>query len=104
MAHIKVGSYTGDTAAQNISVGFIPDYVKVWNATDGDTSWEWFNGMGAGDALKSIIHADTQFSLLTSNGIDTYAGSATAAEGFTIGTDMSESAEVFRYIAILETA
>lgn len=102
MARVAVGTYTGNTAAQNISLGFTPTYVKVWNATDGDTSWEWFSGLGAGDALKSINHADTQFSLLTSNGIDAYAGSSSASKGFTVGTDLAENAKVFRYIAIAE--
>lgn len=102
MKNIVVGTYTGDTAAQNISLGFTPDYVKVWNATDGDICWEWFNGLGAGDALQTTNHADTQLSLITSNGIDAYVGSSTAAVGFTIGTTLSESAKVYRYIAIGE--
>lgn len=106
MARVKVGTYTGDGAAQNISIGWIPDYVLVWNATDGDAKWEWFNGLGAADALATANHDTAQQSLITSNGIDTYAGSTTsgseAGEGFTIGTALSESAKVFRYIAIAD--
>ncbi len=102
MARVAVGTYTGDTAAQNISLGFTPTYVKVWNATDGDICWEWFSGLGTGDALQTTNHADTQLSLITSNGIDTYAGSSSAAKGFTVGTTLSENAKVYRYIAIAE--
>jgi len=103
MASHKVGTYTGTGAAINISLGFTPAYIRVWNATDGDASWEWFTGLGSGDALQTTNHATTQQSLITSNGIDLYAGSATAAEGFTVGTSLSESAKVFRYIAFPAT-
>lgn len=100
MPNIKVGSYTGTGAAVNVSLGFTPTYIKIWNATDGDICWEWFNGMGASDALQITNHADTQVSLITANAVDTYAGSGTAAEGFTVGTALSESGDTFRYLAI----
>lgn len=100
MANVKIGTYTGTGAAINVSLGFTPGYILIWNVTDGDSSWEWFNGLGAADALQSVNNASTQFSLITSNGIDLYAGSSTAAEGFTVGTSLSESTKVFRYLAI----
>lgn len=104
MGRIKVGTYEGTGAAINISLGYIPDYIKVWNAEDGDASWTWFNGLGAGDVLATANHDTAQQSLVGSNGIDTYAGSSTsgseAAEGFTVGTALSESGKTFRYIAI----
>jgi len=104
MGKIKVDTYTGTGAAINISLGFTPDYVRIVNVTDGDIAWEWFRGLGAGDAFQGTNHAATQFSLITSNGVDAYAGSSTsgseAAEGFTVGTSLSESAKVFRYVAI----
>lgn len=100
MANVKIGTYTGTGAAINVSLGFTPGYILVWNATDGDNKWEWFNGLGTGDALQAVNSASTQFSLITSNGIDLYAGSSTAAEGFTVGSALSESTKVFRYVAI----
>jgi len=100
----KVGTYTGTGAAINIEIGFIPDYVRIWNATDGDICWEWFYGMGAGDALQITNHADTQLSLITSNGVDAYdPGDYSNNLGFTVGTSLSESAKVFRYVAIRNT-
>jgi len=93
------GTYEGTGAAINISLGWIPDYVMVWNAEDGDAKWEWFNGLGAGDALATANHDTAQQSLITSNGIDTYAGSSSAAPGFTIGTALSESGKTFRWKA-----
>lgn len=98
---VKVGTYTGTGAAINIELGWVPDYVRVWNVTDGDVSWEWFNGLGAGDVLQNTNHASTQNSLVTSNGIDTYEPEDfTNSQGFTVGTTLSESAKVFRYVAL----
>lgn len=93
---IAAGTYTGTGAAINISLGFVPDYVRVANITDGDTTWDWFNGMAAGTAIQT----DTAVATLGSNGITAYAGSTTASAGFTVGTGLSESAKVFRWVAM----
>lgn len=96
MQNVKVGTVTGTGSAINISLGWIPDYVKVINYTDGDTVHEWFNGFTAGHAVKTT----TAVASLTSNGITAYAGTTSAAAGFTIGTDVSESAKVLYYVAM----
>lgn len=93
---IAVGTYTGNGAAISISIGFVPDYVRVINITDGDATWDWFAGMAAGTAIKT----DTAVANLASNGVTAYAGSTTASPGFTIGTDLSESAKVHRWVAM----
>lgn len=100
MANVKVGSYTGTGAAINIPLGFTPAYIRISNVTDGDAHWEWYNGFGAADALQAVNSASTQFSLITSNGVDLFAGSGTVAEGFTVGSALSESGKTFRYVAI----
>lgn len=41
---IKVGYTVGNGAAINISLGFYPDWVKVYNVTDGDLITEAFLG------------------------------------------------------------
>lgn len=103
---VKIGSYTGTGAAINIECGFVPDYVRVINATDGDGTWEWFNGFGAGDALyertlvDNATSGNSSLALITSNGIDAYQGSTSVGKGFTVGTALSESAKVFRYVAM----
>lgn len=104
MQEIKVGSYTGNGAAQNISLGFVPDHIRIWNATDGDTFWEWFKGMAAANALQATNHASAQFSLITSNGISAYDGNLSTSPGFTIGTALSEDTKVFRYVAVRNDA
>lgn len=98
--NVKVGTVSGTGAAVNISTGFVPTYIKVWNITDGDIVHEWFTGMTDGHALQSANHASTQFSRITSNGISAYAGSATASDGFTIGTAISENSKTLGYYAI----
>lgn len=39
---IKTGFIKGTGADKNVSIGFIPDYVKIINLTDGDKVWENF--------------------------------------------------------------
>jgi hypothetical protein len=100
-AEVTTGSYTGTGAAINIELGFVPDYVEIFNATDGDASWRWFSGMAAGNALAFANHASAQQSLITSNGVTAYTPTDYVNNaGFTVGSALSESAKVFRYIAV----
>lgn len=104
MNNVKVGSYVGTAAAINIELGFIPDFVEIYNATDGDVSWRWFKGMAAASALSHINHASVQQVLITSNGVTAYSPADYASEeGFTIGTALSENTKVFRYVAYRNT-
>lgn len=93
----KIGSYTGDGAAQNVKLGFVPDHVHIVNETDGDATWEWFSGMTDGHALTSNATGDN--SKITANGVSAYEGDNSNAPGFTIGTALSESGKTFRYVA-----
>lgn len=97
MARSKQGSYTGNTAAQNISLGFVPTKIEVENTTDGDERWTWERGMATASALK--IAADGTKTLIASNGITLWDGNSASPKGFTIGTALSESAKTFRYTA-----
>lgn len=98
MNSVKIGTFTGNAAAQNISIGFIPDSVEVFNITDGDAAWLWMAGMTAGHALAE--DAAGARSRITANGISTYAGSPSASPGFTIGTALSEDTKLFGYRAM----
>lgn len=86
-------TYTGDTAAQTITCGFKPQIVIVYNETDGDVAWIHINGLTAGSALQITNHDTAQMSVEATNYI------TLSDTGFTIGTGMSESAKVFRYLA-----
>lgn len=97
-ATTKTGSYAGTGAAINIELGFQPDYLIIWNETDGDAKWEWFKGMANASALQTA--AAGTLSKITSNGVTPYAGAqASKPVGFTVGTALSENGKTFRYTA-----
>lgn len=94
---IKIGTYTGTGAAINVSIGFVPDYVRIVNVTDGDYTMEWFNGMTAGTSIDTAAAVAAN----TADGITAYVGTpGGVGAGFTVGTDGSESAKVYRYFAV----
>ena len=97
---IRVGTVTGTGAAINISLGWIPDRVEVVNVTDGDTVDIWYRGMTNGTSISIVLAA----AMRATNGISEYAGTATAAPGFTIGSDISETAKVLRWCAMRNDA
>lgn len=96
---VKTGTVTGTGAAINVSIGFEPDYVKVINDTAG-AFLEWYSSMTDGHGYKRV--AAGTGTKITANGISIYAGSDTAAKGFTLGTDVdvNVNAVALRYIAI----
>lgn len=52
------GSYldtAGTPAAVNITLGFTPKYF-AWHSTTGRISYEWFDGMADGTALKTVAN------------------------------------------------
>lgn len=93
----KIGSFVGTAAALSVSLGFVPDHIRIVNETDGDAAWEWFKGMTNGHALQSNATGDN--SKITANGISEYAGNGSNPPGFTVGTALSESGKTFRYVA-----
>jgi hypothetical protein len=98
--NLRVGTVTGTGAAVNISLGWIPDFVIIFNATDGDVVDFWANGM---TALTSVLINTAAATRAASDGISTYTGATTAAKGFTIGAGISESAKVLYYLACRNT-
>lgn len=98
MRDIAIGSYTGTGAAINVSLGFIPDYVRIVNATDGDVTAEWFKGMADASSVTIVTTAGPV--LDTTNQLADYEGSESASPGFTVGTDLSEAGKTFRYVAL----
>ena len=103
---IRIGKFTGTGAALTVSLGWIPDYVKCVNATDGDVIDEWFRNDAAGTSLRTIDTGAGAVDLVinAADGVTAYAGSTTAGPGFTVGTDISESAKVINFIAMRNDA
>jgi len=99
---VAAGTVTGTGAAINVVLGFTPRYVEVVNvASGGLVTAKWFQGMAAASAVKQAAAGTT--SVITSNGISEYAGSAgVESKGFTIGadTDLNVSGEAMYYIAL----
>lgn len=106
-----VGTFTGTGSAINVSCGFIPDYVKVYNDNDAGglaPSIERWKGMPAASGIKNLKAVDNGTtgnavnSRVTSNGLSDFAGSSSAAPGFTIGADadVNVNGEAGYWIAI----
>lgn len=51
IANVASGSFTSDNTAVTVTLGFVPRYVKVFNATDVIT-WEKTEGMAAAAAIR----------------------------------------------------
>lgn len=97
---IATGKYTGTGAAVNVVLGFVPDYVRVINATDGDVSWEWTSELTDGHAFQTANHDATQQSVITSNGVSKLdPKDFSTKKGFTAGSALSESEKVFIWFA-----
>jgi hypothetical protein len=107
----KTGSVNGTGSAITISLGWKPDYVKVINIADAgslDPIIEWTSDMPAAAGIKYLrivdnaTTANKSHAYVASNGISTYAGSTTAAEGFVIGADadINASGEKIVWIAM----
>lgn len=90
----KTGNIAGTGAALKVNLGFVPDYVEVFNFSDAGSLWptmKWFKGMAAASALKGLKTVDSgatgnaSQALVLVNGISTYSDSTGA--GFIIGAD-----------------
>lgn len=101
MQEVKTGTYTGTGAALSISLGFVPQHIAIANVTDGDISWEWYQGMADGTALQTTNHASAQKSVLSAGGVSAFPGEPfVAAPGFSIGAALSEDGKTFSYRAL----
>lgn len=107
MTQVATGTYTGTGAAVNVEIGFVPDYIKIVNITDGDDAWELFPGMTDGHAIytRNVVDNATTgnpgMSRITANGITRRNPTDFAGKrGFTAGTALSESGDTFAWFAV----
>lgn len=96
-AEIKTGTYTGTGAALTVNLGWVPDWLQIINVTDGDITSIWADGM-TDDTSFDIAAAAVTNAADGISGFDGVAG--VSSPGFTVGTDLSESAKVYRYVAM----
>jgi hypothetical protein len=98
MNEVKVGSYTGNAAAQNIELGFVPGLLMIFNITDGTNFSVWTPALAAGAGISVVTTAGPV--LDATNQVTRFDGVAgVSAPGFTVGTDLSANAKVYNYIA-----
>jgi hypothetical protein len=96
---VAFGSLSGNGAAQNIQIGFIPKFFEIVNITDGDVIFQWYDGMSAGTAIK----IDAAVAAQASNGVTRYAGTRGGDKpGVTIGTAISENGKTLYWRAYRE--
>lgn len=78
-----------------INIGFVPSYVKVWNATDNDVSCEHTADM---TAAKGVDDAGTA---VASGAITLVQQTDGTNHGFSVGTDAScqEASKTYNFIA-----
>lgn len=95
---ILVDTYTGTGSAKNIICGWVPDYVRIVQVTDGNLTGEWFEGMADGTSIDTAAAVTPN----ADNGISKLLD-ATLGRGFIAGTDFSVTGKVYRYVAFRQT-
>lgn len=93
----KIGIVTGAGANLNVSLGFVPDVVILYNITDGNVSAVWFEGQAEGTSVRDS--GGTLATAAAPNGIATYLGTATQPKGFTIGSGLALAGKQLAYFA-----
>jgi len=92
---VVVGTFTGNGAAQNIVIGFIPDFLLITNVTDRDIIGTRFRTIVPnGESIDIAAAVATN----AADGLSDYDGAD--GQGFTVGTDFSEAAKVYGYVAL----
>lgn len=84
---------TGTGAALSVTMGFKPVCMIVYDETNANVVWLFIQGLADGKALQIKNHDTAQVSLLSTNG---FTASST---GMTLGSSISVSSAVLRYIA-----
>lgn len=101
---LATGTATATGAAINVSLGWTPREVVVTKVTNTLGEAKWQTGMAAASCLKHLDSATAAsiITLPTVSCISTYAGSASAAKGFTLGadTDINVSGDTLRWRAL----
>lgn len=91
IVNVVTGSWTGDGAAQTLTLGFVPLYIKIVNETDA-TTWEKWDPMVAANSIKTVT-AGTMT-------VDTGSAIVINSDGtVTLSATLSANAKAFKFIA-----
>jgi hypothetical protein len=98
MNEVKTFAYTGNAAAQDIELGFIPGFAIILNLTDGTNFTMWAPALAAAAGISTVAAAGPV--LDTTNQVTAYNGVAgSKAPGITVGTDLSVAAKNYLIVA-----
>lgn len=93
------GSFTGDGAAQTVTLGFVPNHMIVVNETDAIV-WEKFQPMVAANSIKTAAVATTPASSQTT--LDTGSAIVFNSDGtVTLSATLAANAKAIKFRATL---
>lgn len=93
---LKTGTLAATGAAVNVSIGFVPRKVVVYDVTN-NLTFIRTSTMAAANAVKTI--ADGTQSLVAADMISNYAGSTTTTAGFTLGATLAANGATLHWEA-----
>lgn len=96
LSYFATGTHAGNGAAKNVSIGWKPKRVTVYDVTN-NLTFVYTDTMTAANAVKTI--ADGTQSLVAADMITQYAGSASATAGFTLGATLNANGATLHWIA-----
>lgn len=96
---IKVGTYTGTGSVVSVIIGFTPDYIEAYNAS------ELARWAGESSGVANLIRGATGSLLrIESKGFVTLTDAMNpSGEGFRGHSSVSQSGNTYHYIAIRNT-
>ena len=97
IVNVVTGSFTGDGAAQTLTIGFVPLQVVVFNETDA-IRWEKMDPMAAANSIKTAAAATTPASSITT--LDTTSAVIINTDGtVTLSAGLAAAAKAIKFIA-----
>lgn len=97
VVNIATGSSTGDGTALDVTLGFIPRHVRVFNLTD-VILWEKFEAMPASNSVKQVTAGTTTLDT-TSAIVIKGAATADGYAGFQMSAGANANAKVLHWVA-----
>lgn len=95
-SYFKTGTLAATGVAVNVSIGWVPKKVTVYDVTN-NLTFVRTSTMAAANAVKTI--ADGTQSLVAADMISDYAGSASTTAGFTLGATLAANGATLHWVA-----
>lgn len=95
-SYFATGTHAGNGAAKNVSIGWKPKKVTVYDVTN-NLTFVYTNTMTDANAVKTI--ADGTQSLVAADMVTPYGGSTTTTPGFTLGATLNANGATLHWVA-----